>query len=77
MRADRKVTLELTPRARQWLVEHGYDPVYGARPMKRLVQNAVLTPLATFLIATPELPPYSTILCEQRGDELAVRRKLD
>lgn len=76
MLRDRKVTLELTARARSWLLEHGYDETYGARPMKRLVQTAVLTPLASFLIATPELPPNSVILCDVQGDELAVRQKL-
>ncbi len=39
--ADRKITLELDESARAWLAEHGYDPVYGARPLKRLIQKEV------------------------------------
>jgi len=36
---ERKVTLELTPAARSWLAEKGYDPAFGARPMARVVQT--------------------------------------
>lgn len=42
MLAEKHLGVELSPEARHWLVEHGYDPVYGARPMKRLVKEAVL-----------------------------------
>ena len=44
--AERKVTLELTPRAKQFLAAEGYDPVYGARPLKRALQKRLLDPLA-------------------------------
>jgi ATP-dependent Clp protease ATP-binding subunit ClpA len=44
--ADRNVTLELTDEAREWLVEHGYDEAMGARPMARLIQTTIKTPLA-------------------------------
>jgi ATP-dependent Clp protease ATP-binding subunit ClpB len=44
--ADRKITVTLTPAAKALLVEEGYDPVYGARPLKRAVQRRVLDPLA-------------------------------
>ncbi|WP_108663431.1 ATP-dependent chaperone ClpB [Acuticoccus kandeliae] len=44
--ADRKITLELTEGAREWLAERGYDPVYGARPLKRVIQKEVQDPLA-------------------------------
>src|SRR5690606_3902865 len=43
---DRKITVELTPAARDLLVQEGYDPVYGARPLKRAIQRRVLDPLA-------------------------------
>jgi ATP-dependent Clp protease ATP-binding subunit ClpB len=48
---DRKITLELEPRARQWLADKGYDPAYGARPLKRTIQKAVQDPLAQMLLA--------------------------
>jgi ATP-dependent Clp protease ATP-binding subunit ClpA len=44
--ADRNVTIELTDEARDWLVEHGYDETMGARPMGRLIQTTIKTPLA-------------------------------
>jgi ATP-dependent Clp protease ATP-binding subunit ClpB len=43
---DRKIRLDLTDRARDQLIEEGYDPVYGARPLKRTIQRRVLDPLA-------------------------------
>jgi ATP-dependent Clp protease ATP-binding subunit ClpB len=44
--ADRKLTLELTPEAKRLLAEEGYDPVFGARPLKRAIQRMVQNPLA-------------------------------
>jgi ATP-dependent Clp protease ATP-binding subunit ClpB len=43
---DRDITLDLTPRARDWLAHEGYDPAYGARPLKRVMQRAVQDGLA-------------------------------
>jgi ATP-dependent Clp protease ATP-binding subunit ClpB len=48
--AGRRVTLELTGAAADWLAAHGYDPTFGARPLKRLLQTAVADPLATALL---------------------------
>ena len=44
--AERKITVDLTQAARAQLVEEGYDPIYGARPLKRTIQRRVLDPLA-------------------------------
>ncbi len=44
--ADRKIKVELTERAKEFLVQEGYDPTYGARPLKRAIQRRVLDPLA-------------------------------
>ena len=44
--ADRNVSIELTDEARKWLVEHGYDEAMGARPMARVIQQHIKTPLA-------------------------------
>jgi ATP-dependent Clp protease ATP-binding subunit ClpB len=49
--AERKVTLELDARARTWLANQGFDPVYGARPLKRVIQRALQNPLAERLLA--------------------------
>ncbi|MFN8542955.1 MAG: ATP-dependent Clp protease ATP-binding subunit ClpA [Candidatus Binatia bacterium] len=48
--AARRVTIELTPAARHWLAERGYDPAFGARPMARLIQSAIKRPLADELL---------------------------
>ncbi len=49
--ADRKITLELSGGAREWLAERGYDPVYGARPLKRVIQKEVQDPLAERILS--------------------------
>jgi ATP-dependent Clp protease ATP-binding subunit ClpB len=48
--ADRKISLELSDGARAWLGRVGYDPVYGARPLKRAVQKYMQDPLADALL---------------------------
>ncbi len=48
--AERKIALELDERARGWLAEAGYDPVYGARPLKRVIQRSLQNPLATMIL---------------------------
>ncbi|MGE4409657.1 MAG: ATP-dependent chaperone ClpB [Sphingobium sp.] len=57
---DRKVTLDLTDAARNWLGRVGYDPVYGARPLKRAVQKYLQDPLAEMILAG-EVPDGSTV----------------
>ncbi len=49
--AGRRLTLTVTPAAREWLALTGFDPVYGARPLRRLVQSAVGDQLARALLA--------------------------
>ena len=49
--ADRKVTIEFTDAAKSWIGEKGYDPTYGARPLKRFLQKQVETKLAHALVA--------------------------
>ena len=49
--ADRRLTLTVSPGAREWLALTGYDPVYGARPLRRLVQTAIGDPLARRLLS--------------------------
>ncbi|SDG69922.1 ATP-dependent chaperone ClpB [Sulfitobacter delicatus] len=49
--AGRKITLDLDDAARKWLADEGYDPVFGARPLKRVIQRVVQDPLAEMLLA--------------------------
>jgi ATP-dependent Clp protease ATP-binding subunit ClpB len=48
---QRRLTLGVTPQARLWLAEKGYDPVYGARPLRRLMQREIEDRLANLLLA--------------------------
>jgi ATP-dependent Clp protease ATP-binding subunit ClpB len=48
---DRKITLQLDEEARDWLADKGYDPAYGARPLKRVIQKHVQDPLAEMILA--------------------------
>jgi ATP-dependent Clp protease ATP-binding subunit ClpB len=57
---DRKIVLTLEPEARGWLAEKGYDPAYGARPLKRVIQKHVQDPLAE-LILSGEIKDGETI----------------
>ncbi|ODV61433.1 chaperone ATPase HSP78 ASCRUDRAFT_75450 [Ascoidea rubescens DSM 1968] len=47
---EKKIELKLSEESEQWLVDHGYDPMYGARPLNRLIQKEILNPLARLLI---------------------------
>jgi ATP-dependent Clp protease ATP-binding subunit ClpB len=48
---DRKITLVLEPAARDWLADKGWDPAYGARPLKRVIQKSVQDPLAELILS--------------------------
>ena len=49
--ADRRMAIALDPAAMAWLGEHGYDPVYGARPLKRVIQKSLVDPIAKKLLS--------------------------
>jgi ATP-dependent Clp protease ATP-binding subunit ClpB len=49
--ADKKISIELTPEAKELIAERGYDPIYGARPLKRAIQKFILDPLAEKIIS--------------------------
>ena len=66
--AERKLSLELTPAARAKLADEGYDPVYGARPLKRAIQQRIQNPLAISLLQG-EFPERSTIVVDVANGE--------
>jgi ATP-dependent Clp protease ATP-binding subunit ClpB len=49
--ADRRMTLSLDTGAEAWLADKGYDPIYGARPLKRVIQKELVDPMARLLLA--------------------------
>jgi ATP-dependent Clp protease ATP-binding subunit ClpC len=63
-----EVAIELTQSAKELLVEKGYDPAMGARPLRRAIQRHVEDPLADFVLMS-ELEPGSTILIDRKEGE--------
>jgi ATP-dependent Clp protease ATP-binding subunit ClpB len=81
MLADRKITLEISSEAKRMLAEEGYDPAYGARPLKRAIQKLIQNPLAIMILegrfkdgdhilVTPG--PSGTLSFERAGEAVAV-----
>ena len=66
--AEHEVTIELTDEAKDLLVEKGYDPAMGARPLRRAIQRYIEDPLADFVLGR-QLQPGSTILVARANDE--------
>jgi len=70
--ADRKIAIELDPKARAWLAQAGYDPVYGARPLKRVIQRELQNPLAEKILQG-EISEGETVKVTATGnDKLAI-----
>ena len=67
--ADHGITIDLGADARALIVREGYDPVYGARPLKRFLQNEVETPLARMMLRG-ELPDGAHVIAKAEGDQL-------
>ena len=74
MLKDRRLTLEFTPEAIEWLTERGYDRDYGARPMKRVFQREVQNPLALELL-TGKFPPGTHLEAKVQGGKLGFEPK--
>jgi ATP-dependent Clp protease ATP-binding subunit ClpB len=70
--AERRIALEITPAAKAHVAERGYDPVYGARPLKRLLQREVETKVGRELL-TGEVAEGSTMVVDAVGGEIRVR----
>ena len=73
--ADRELAIEITPNAEKYIVEEGYDPVYGARPLKRFVQKHVET-LAARLILADKVQAKDTILIDLEEGKEGLQAKI-
>jgi ATP-dependent Clp protease ATP-binding subunit ClpB len=73
--ADRKLSIELTPEARRALADRGYDPVFGARPLKRTIQRMIENPLAVEVLAG-RFAEGDRILVEADGDTFRFRKEV-
>jgi ATP-dependent Clp protease ATP-binding subunit ClpB len=69
--AERRLSLEVTEAARSWLARRGYDPVYGARPLKRLIQREIGDRLAIGLLEG-RYNDRESVVVDARGDDLVV-----
>ncbi len=70
--AARRISISVTPAAREWLAETGYDPAYGARPLRRLIQSAIGDPLARMLIGG-EVSDGGQVTVDRDGDGLTLK----
>jgi ATP-dependent Clp protease ATP-binding subunit ClpB len=71
---EKRLALELSESARKFLAERGYDPIYGARPLKRAIQKYLLDPLA-LKVLSGAFAPGDTVLAEGGRDELKLSKK--
>src|SRR5690606_32817165 len=72
--ADRGLELEVTPAAVTLLADRGFDPVYGARPLKRSLQKNLIDPLANELLAS-RFSPGDKIVADARGESIVFERR--
>ncbi len=70
--SGRSLTLTLTPAARQWLADKGFDKAFGARPMARLIESAVKKPLSELLLFG-DVPPGATVTVDEEGGAIRLR----
>ena len=73
---ERRIALELTPLALNDLAARGYDPVYGARPLKRLIQHDVETPLAKLLVKG-EVKDGDSVIVDQKDGQIVLSPKVN
>ena len=71
--ADRRVRVELDKKAREWVAERGYDPVYGARPLRRFIRKEVETPLAKLLL-DGSVAEGANVTFTRAGDALRLKK---
>lgn len=69
---SKQLTLEVTDAAKEYIADNGYDPIYGARPLKRFIQSSLETMIAKKIIAD-DLEPYSTITVDCADDQLVLK----
>ncbi|MDV4159138.1 MULTISPECIES: ATP-dependent chaperone ClpB [Rhizobium] len=72
--SERKIIIDLDEEARHWLANKGYDPVYGARPLKRVIQKFVQDPLAEQILSG-QVPDGSTVTVTSGSDRLQFRTR--
>ncbi len=74
LKEQRKITLKVTEKAKKLLAQKGYDPLYGARPLKRVIQSMILDPLA-MKIVSGQIPETATVTIDAKKDEIEMKVK--
>jgi len=69
---QKQITLNITPAAKDYIAQNAYDPVYGARPLKRFIQSHVETLIGRMIIAD-EIGPDSVVTLDSDGEQLTVK----
>ncbi|KAH7579044.1 ATPase family associated with various cellular activities (AAA) [Nakaseomyces glabratus] len=69
---DKRMTIEISDTAKEWLTEHGYDQLYGARPLNRLIHRRILNPMATYLLKG-QIRNGETVQVDVENKELVVK----
>ena len=67
--SDREISISLSPAAKSYVIDNAYDPIYGARPLKRFIQKYVET-LSAKIILEDKVQPHDTIIFDVENDEL-------
>ena len=73
--SSRKIMLSLSDAAQKWLADEGYDPVFGARPLKRVIQRALQDPLAEMILAG-DISEGETLAVDASTDGLIIGDRL-
>mgnify|MGYP001606301825 FL=1 len=66
--AQKRIALSFMPEVRQWLAEKGYNPQYGARPLRRTIQDKILTPLASLMVDQGVMEGGTVIVSIRNGE---------
>jgi ATP-dependent Clp protease ATP-binding subunit ClpA len=70
--ALRHITVNVTDKAKKWLAKQGYDPNFGARPLKRIIQTSILDPLSLKIISG-EIKEGANVAIDVKGEKLVIK----
>jgi ATP-dependent Clp protease ATP-binding subunit ClpA len=70
--ALRHITVNVTDKAKKWLAKQGYDPNFGARPLKRIIQTAILDPLSLKIISG-EIKEGANVMIDVKAEKLTIK----
>jgi len=73
--SEKNISIEVTPKLKLWLADKGFDEIYGARPLKRVIQNNIQNFIAEKLISGEIIPKDNIILNLQDGEVISIKKK--